>query len=246
MDTSHPNRTLFLSGLGNECSLEILKQFIIAEYCDCIESAVYYKDRGTAYLNIDTQEKCESLIEFFQENEIFYNGTKCILIWSRTPMRMSGIYALRDKKEVSFWTRRPVGENLNELIKSAEKMDTEIQIIFRKISGLLSLKGNIMGSALLKKYYEQYHEELNFKKEFGYSRLLPFLRHGEGLHYFHLNHALSQDVQICLRKEDSCYEVLSSGRLKRNFGKMIERGEINTILPSPKKTIFRTPPWRVY
>lgn len=244
MSSTKDNKTLFMSGLGDDCSLKEIKEIINTNHLDCIELIVYYKKNGHAFLNIDTQENCESLIKFFQENEIFYNGTKCILIWSRTPIRMSGIYALRDKKKATIWTKHPIGEDIKELILSAEKMDTELQIVFRKISGLLSLKGNIMGSALLKKYYDQYHELLDFKNV-GYPRLLSFLRHGEGLHYFHLNCIPGQDVQICLRKEDSCYEVLSSGRLKRNLEKMNEHGKINTILPSPKKTIFRTPPWRV-
>jgi len=244
MNNYDTNRTLFISGLGSECSLGDIRQLIITQHGDCIESAVYYKDKGTAFLNIDNQTNYNSLLEYFYENELYYNGIKCSLRKSLTPMRISGIASLLNKKEVSIWSRHPIGEDINKLIKTAEKLDTDIQIIFRKITGLLSLKGNIMGSSLLQKYYKHYHEILDFQGKFGYLKLLTFLRHGESLHYFHLNHSVSQDVQICLRKEDSCYEVTSSGRLKRNFERMTESRKINIIVPSPKKNIFRTPPWR--
>lgn len=242
MSNCDTNRTLFVSGLGSECSLVDIRQLIITQHCDCIESAVYYKNKGTAYLNIDNQINYNSLLKYFNENDLFYNGIQCSLRKSFTPIEMSGIVSLLNKKEVSVWCRHPIGEDINKLIKKAKKMDTDIQIIFRRITGLLSLNGNIMGSDLLYEYKKRYSEELEM---FGYSDLLPFLRHGESLHYFYLNHALGKDVQICLRKEDFCNKVSSSGCLKRNSEKITKHGQINTILPSPKKTTFRTPPRRV-
>ena len=100
-----------------------------------------------------------------------------------------------------------------------------------------------MGCRLKEIYDSQYQESLSFEY-FGYPRLLPFLQDGESLHCFHLNYSPGQDVQICLRKEDSNYNVSSSGHLKRTLENMSSvMNEDKELLT--KRTNFKvTPPWR--
>ena len=247
MSDSTLNTTLFLSGMGKDISLPLIIDILNSQLNekDCIESAIHYKNKGTAYLKIDTKENYEYLLNYFQEEQLIckHTGKKCVLIPSRTPIRDSGLAQLKNKEGVSVWFKNPILYNVERLVESAEKMDKQLRITFERIKGLLAEKGNIMGSRLKEMYDSQYKDSLSFES-FGYPRLLPFLQDGESQHCFHLNYSPGQDVQICLRKEDSNYNLLSFGHLKRSFENMSPELNQDKQLFT-KRTNFRvTPPWR--
>lgn len=247
MSDSNLNTTLFLSGMGKDISLPLIIDILNSQLNekDCIESAIHYKKNGTAYLKIDTKENYDHLLKYFEEEQLICKNTgkKCVIIPSRKPIRDSGLAQLKNKEGVSVWFKNPILYNVERLVESAEKMDRKLRITFGRIRGLLAEKGNIMGCRLKEIYDSQYKESLSFES-FGYPRLFPFLQDGESLHYFHLNYSPGQDVQICLRKEDSNYNVSSSGHLKRTLENMSsELNEDKELLT--KRTNFKvTPPWR--